>query len=149
LIRLKVNGKFYSYEDDPDTALVWVLREHFGLTGTKWGCGVGLCGCCTVHIDGIAERSCQIPVKRVEGKEILTIEGLPRDHYLKVAWLEEEVPECGYCQPGQIMRALELLNSNPNPSEEDILQAMDSNLCRCGTYNRIKRAILRASRVKT
>jgi len=149
VVQLKINGKTYSYRDDPDTPLVWVLREHFGLTGTKWGCGVGLCGCCTIHIDGKAERSCQISVKEAEGKEILTIEGLPQDHYLKRAWFEEEVPECGYCQPGQIMRALELLNTNPNPSEKDILEAMDSNLCRCGTYNRIKRAILKASRMKS
>ncbi len=148
MIQLKVNGKVYSYNDDPETPLVWVLREHIGLTGTKWGCGVGLCGCCTVHVDGRAERSCQITVKEAAGRDILTIEGLPRDHYLKRAWLKEDVPECGYCQPGQIMQALELLNRNPDPSEEDVLKAMDTNLCRCGTYNRIKRAILRAKKEK-
>jgi len=141
MISLVVNGKTHRAEVDPDTPLLWVLREHLGLTGTKFGCGVGLCGSCTVHIDGKARRSCQVRTGSVEGRAITTIEGLPADHPLKRAWLDEEVVQCGYCQPGQIMQAAALLAEDPQPSDETIVRAMDSNLCRCGTYPRILAAV--------
>ena len=115
MILLEVNGKRYEVEAKPEVPLLWVIREHLGLTGTKYGCGVALCGACTVHIDGKAERSCQIPVKEAQGKRITTIEGIPEDHPVKKAWNAEDVPQCGYCQPGQIMDAVALLEKNPKP----------------------------------
>lgn len=131
--------------------LLHVLRDHLGLTGTKYGCGIGLCGACTVHVDGIAVRSCQIPLTAVEGKAVTTIEGLAaaasagRLHPVQQAWVEESVPQCGYCQPGQIMTAAAFLAQNPNPSDDEIRRAMSGNLCRCGTYVRIRRAVRRAA----
>lgn len=144
MISLQVNGKRYEVEVGSDVPLLWVIREYLRLTGTKFGCGIGLCGSCTVHIDGKARRSCQIPVADAQGSRITTIEGLPEDHPVKRAWIEEQVPQCGYCQPGQIMQAAALLSEDPNPSEERIIRVMDEILCRCGTYPRIKRAVKRA-----
>jgi isoquinoline 1-oxidoreductase subunit alpha len=143
-----LNDKPVSVEADPKTPLLWVIRDHVGLTGTKYGCGAGLCGACTVHIDGKALRSCQTPVSTVEGKKVVTIEGLSPNssHALQKAWIAEEVPQCGYCQSGQIMKAAELLAKNPKPSRADIITHMDGNICRCGTYHRIIAAIERASK---
>ncbi len=142
-ISLQVNGNQQTLEVDPDTPLLWVLRDQLGLTGTKYSCGEGQCGCCIVHVDGEAERSCILPVSSAAGKSIVTIEGLSPDgsHPLQQAWIAEQVPQCGYCHPGQIMAAAALLNHTPNPSEEQINQAMANVLCRCGTYQRIKHAI--------
>ena len=145
MITLDVNGRKYEIPVPPDTPLLWVLRENLQLTGTKFGCGEGLCGACTVHIDGEATRACITPVGDVEGSKILTIEGLPEDHPVKRAWLAEEVPQCGYCQSGQIMGAVALLRDNPAPTDGDIDDAMSDNLCRCGTYPRIRKAIHRAA----
>jgi isoquinoline 1-oxidoreductase subunit alpha len=149
MISLKVNKKDYSVDVDPDTPLLWVLREKLGLTGTKYGCGLSLCGSCTVIVNGEAIRSCTMPVKSVMGKEIITIEGLSADtnHPLQKAWIAEDVPQCGYCQSGQIMAAAALLARNPRPSEADIDNAMSGILCRCGTYQRIRRAIHRAATI--
>lgn len=144
MITLQINGETYDVDVSPREKLLWTLRDHLKLTGTKFVCGKGICGACAVHIDGKVRRSCQIPVKDVEGNEITTIEGLPRDHPLKAAWIEEQVPQCGFCQPGQIMHAAALLAENPKPSDEEIVEAMNGTLCRCGTYPRIKRAIKRA-----
>jgi aerobic-type carbon monoxide dehydrogenase small subunit (CoxS/CutS family) len=132
---------------EPDTPLLWVLRDHLGMTGTKYGCGMALCGACTVHIDGAATCSCVLPLSAVSGKSITTIEGLSRDrsHAVQKAWLEIDVPQCGYCQSGQIMSAAALLKGNPKPSDADIDAAMSGNICRCGTYPRIRRAIRRAA----
>ena len=141
-----VNGKQVRTNISPKTLLVWFLREELGLTGTKWACGAGICGSCSVLINGRAERSCQVSVAEVASAKITTIEGIPDDHPVKRAWIRERVPECGYCQPGQIINAVSLLNENPHPSSNEIIRAMDSNLCRCGTYNRIKRAVLLAAR---
>ena len=146
MISLEINGKSYKVDVAPDVPLLWVIRERIKLTGTKYGCGIGMCGSCTVHIDGKAQRSCQIAVVDAQGKKITTIEGLPKDHPIKKAWIQEQVPQCGYCQTGQIMQAAALLAEDPNPSEEKILQAMDGNLCRCGTYSKIKSAIQLASK---
>ncbi len=146
MIALVVNGKKRMVDVAPDTPLLWVLRENLGLTGTKFGCGEGLCGSCTVHIDGKAERSCQIPVKDAAGKRITTIEGLAKGHAVKKAWLEEEVSQCGWCQPGQIMQAAALLKEKPQPSDADIDSAMGGNICRCGTYQRIRTAIHTAAK---
>lgn len=142
-----INGEGIDVDADPDTPLLWVVREHLKLTGTKFGCGVGQCGACTVHIDGSATYACLTPVSAVEGREVTTIEGLSMngDHPLQQAWVAEEVPQCGYCQSGQIMRAADLLASNPHPSREEIVAHMSTNICRCGTYSRIIRAIERAS----
>ncbi len=147
MISLTVNARSVSVEVDPSTPLLWVLREHLGLTGTKYGCGVSQCGACTVHLDGQPVRSCSTPVSRAVGKEVTTIEGLSpnRNHPVQRAWMEIEVPQCGYCQSGQIMSAVALLKSNSNPGEEDINRAMSGNICRCGTYPRIRRAIHRAA----
>ena len=147
-ISLKVNGEAISTTADPDAKLLWVLREHLSLTGTKYGCGTGQCGACTVHVDGVAVRACVIPFSAVAGKSITTIEGLSNDgsHPLQKAWVKEQVPQCGYCQSGQIMQAATLLAVNKSPSREEIVTHMDGNLCRCGTYSRIIRAIERASR---
>jgi len=145
---LTVNGKRHTLDVEPDTPLLWVIRESIGLTGTKFGCGIGQCGACTVHVDGAAMRSCQLPVSFVGGKSVTTIEGLSPDktaaaHPLQKAWIEEDVPQCGYCQSGQLMAAAALLAKNPHPSDADIDAAM-TNICRCGTYNRIRRGIKRA-----
>ncbi len=141
MIVFQVNGKKWSVDVSPDTPLLWVLREKLGLTGTKFGCGEGLCGACTVHIDGIAQRSCITPVGDVQGKKVLTIEGISDSHPVKQAWLAQEVSQCGYCQPGQIMSAIALIEKKPRPTDADIDSAMSGNLCRCGTYGRIRRAI--------
>ena len=143
---LEINGARRTVEVEPETPLLWVIREHLQLTGTKFGCGMSLCGACTVHVDGEAQRSCQLPVKDAQGRKITTIEGLPADHPVKRAWVEEQVAQCGYCQSGQIMQAAALLAQTPDPKDADILNAMEGNLCRCGTYPRIKRAIHRAAR---
>jgi len=146
---LKINGEKRTVEADSDTPLLWVLRDHIGLVGTKYGCGIGQCGSCTVHVDGSATRSCLLQVSQAEGKKITTIEGLSKngDHPVQKAWLEHDVPQCGYCQAGQIMTAASLLNSNPNPSDEEIESTMNGNICRCGTYVRIKQAIKTASKL--
>lgn len=143
-----INGQFVEVDADPRTPLLWVIREHLKLTGTKFGCGVGQCGACTVHVDGEATFSCLTAVAAAEGREITTIEGLApdSDHPLQRAWVEEEVPQCGYCQSGQIMRAADLLARNPNPTREEIIEHMSTNICRCGTYSRIIRAVQRATR---
>ena len=147
MARFSINGEAVETDAASDTPLLWVLREHLGLTGTKFGCGIGQCGACTVHIDGAASFSCLVPVSAVEGREVTTIEGLSPDgeHALQRAWVAEEVPQCGYCQSGQIMRAADLLSRNSNPSREEIVAHMSSNICRCGTYSRIIRAIQRAA----
>ncbi|MEX0591338.1 MAG: (2Fe-2S)-binding protein [Xanthobacteraceae bacterium] len=147
-VALTINGKAVSVEAEPDTPLLWVVREHLKLSGTKYGCGAALCGACTLHIDGKATRSCVTPVSSVAGKKVTTIEGLSLDgdHPLQKAWIAEQVPQCGYCQSGQIMQAAELLANNKKPTREQIVAHMDGNICRCGTYPRIVRAIERASR---
>jgi isoquinoline 1-oxidoreductase alpha subunit len=147
LINLLVNDAQHQVDVDPAMPLLWVLRDILGLTGTKYSCGIGLCGSCTVHLDGQAVRSCTLPVSEVAGKKITTIEGLGGEelHPLQRAWLAENVPQCGYCQAGQIMTAAALLTENPNPSDDEIDEAMSGNLCRCGTYQRIRRAIHRAA----
>jgi isoquinoline 1-oxidoreductase alpha subunit len=143
-----VNGKLVSAEAGPETPLLWVVREHLKLTGTKYGCGVGMCGACTVHLDGRAVRSCQTPVAMVAGKNVTTIEGLSANngHPLQKAWVDLQVPQCGYCQSGQIMQAAALLASKKNPTREDIIRHMDGNICRCGTYPRILRAVERVAK---
>jgi aerobic-type carbon monoxide dehydrogenase small subunit (CoxS/CutS family) len=145
---LTVNGKPYTVNVPSDTPLLWVIREHLQLTGTKFGCGIAQCGACTVHLDGSPVRSCQIPVSAAAGKKITTIEGLhPQgQHPLQVAWIAEQVPQCGYCQSGQIMQAAALLTRNPNPTDDEIVSHMSGNICRCATYLRIKRAIRRAAK---
>jgi isoquinoline 1-oxidoreductase subunit alpha len=148
MVALTVNGQRHEISAAPDTPLLWVLREHLKLTGTKFGCGIATCGACTVHIEGEAVRSCSMPVSLVEGKSVTTIEGLApdRSHPLQKAWIAEQVPQCGYCQSGQIMQAATLLATNKNPSRDDIVAHMDGNICRCGTYLRIISAIERAAR---
>jgi isoquinoline 1-oxidoreductase alpha subunit len=147
-IALTINGKAATVEAEPDTPLLWVVREHLKLTGTKFGCGSGLCGACTVHIDGKAIRSCQIAVSKAVGRKVTTIEGLSPNgtHALQKAWVAEQVPQCGYCQSGQIMQAAALLATNKKPTRAQIVEHMDGNICRCGTYPRIVRAIQRAAR---
>jgi isoquinoline 1-oxidoreductase subunit alpha len=147
MISLIVNDTSQRVDVSPDTPLLWVLRDNLGLTGTKYGCGMALCGACTVHVNGQAVRSCVMPISAAAGKSVLTIEGLSRDgsHPLQRAWIAEEVPQCGYCQSGQIMAAAVLLRENPRPSDADIDDAMSGNICRCGTYQRIRRAIHRAA----
>ncbi len=146
-INLNVNGKKQVVDVDPKTPMLWVLRDHLNLVGTKFGCGMAACGACTILFEGIAVRSCQLPVSAAENKEITTIEGLSEngDHPVQKAWLENDVPQCGYCQAGQIMSAVSLLNSNPHPTDEEIDSAMNGNICRCGTYVRIKAAIKTAA----
>jgi isoquinoline 1-oxidoreductase alpha subunit len=150
MIKFRVNRKEHEVDVSPDTPLLWVIRETVGLTGTKYGCGMALCGACTVHLDGEAVRSCVTPVSRAAGKEITTIEGLSSDvgRALQRAWIAEDVPQCGYCQSGQIMAAAVLLRENPKPSDADINNAMAGNICRCGTYQRIRRAIHLAAQMK-
>ena len=148
MVTFNVNGKSVEVNAEPDTPLLWGIREHLRLTGTKYGCGAGLCGACTVHINGKAVRSCQTDLSDVDGKDVTTIEGLSPDknHPLQKAWIAEQVPQCGYCQSGQIMKAAELLAKTSRPSRDQIIRHMDGNLCRCGTYNRIIAAIQLASR---
>jgi isoquinoline 1-oxidoreductase subunit alpha len=147
MIAFNVNGKAVSVDAEPETPLLWAIREHLKLTGTKYGCGAALCGACTVHVNGKAVKSCVTALSSIEGASVTTIEGLSSDssHPLQKAWIAEQTPQCGYCQSGQIMKAAELLKKNPNPSREQIVKHMDGNICRCGTYNRIIAAIQRAS----
>lgn len=149
--KLMVNGKSCEVDVDSDTPLLWVLRDTLELTGTKYGCGMGLCGACTVHLDGKAVRSCQTPVKSIGAKKITTIEGLAKGglHPVQQAWIAEQVPQCGYCQSGQIMQAVSLLREKPHPTPDEINTGMAGNICRCGTYQRIRRAIQRAAREQT
>lgn len=144
---LSINGTSKTVDVDADTPMLWVLRDHLDLVGTKYGCGIAQCGACTIHLDGMAVRSCSVPVSLAEGKKITTIEGLSENatHAVQEAWLEHDVPQCGYCQAGQIMNAAALLSSNPSPSDDQIEAAMNGNICRCGTYIRIKAAIKTAS----
>lgn len=146
---LTINGQQKQVDVDPATPMLWVLRDHMNLVGTKYGCGVAMCGACTIHLDGTATRSCQLPVSSVGDKKITTIEGLSEkgDHPVQNAWLQHDVPQCGYCQAGQIMTAAALLASNPNPTDEEIENAMNGNICRCGTYVRIKEAVKTASKL--
>lgn len=145
--QIKVNGKSRTVDVAPDTPMLWVLRDELGLTGTKFGCGAGACGACTIHIDGIAMRSCQTPISRMNGEAVTTIEGLSETgtHPVQQAWLEHDVPQCGYCQAGQIMSASSLLANSPNPSDAEIDAAMSGNICRCGTYTRIHAAVKTAA----
>jgi len=149
VISFTLNGKPVNVDDDPSTPLLWVLRDSLGLTGTKFGCGMALCGACTVHLDGKAIRSCVAPLARVAGKRVTTIEGLSANlsHPLQRAWIEVDVPQCGYCQSGQIMSAAVLLAQNAKPTDKDIDEAMSGNICRCGTYTRIRKAIHRATEI--
>ena len=150
MINFLVNGEPCEVSASPDTPLLWVIREELGLTGTKFGCGIAQCGACTVHMNGEPVRSCVIPVMTVEGQDITTIEGVADDgnlHAVQHAWIEEQVPQCGYCQSGQIMAAVALLSKNVSPTDQDIDRAMRGNLCRCGTYPRIRRAIKRAAEI--
>ena len=144
-ITLKINGESHTVQAEGDVPLLWVIREYLQMTGTKFGCGIAQCGACTVHVDGQPMRSCQLQVSRAVGREITTIEGIRADHPVKQAWIDIQVPQCGYCQSGQIMSAVALVEENSNPSEEEIIQAMEGNLCRCGTYTRIKQAIRQAA----
>jgi isoquinoline 1-oxidoreductase alpha subunit len=151
MINLKVNGKDYNVDVDPSTPILWVLRDALELTGTKFGCGMAQCGACTVHLNGDAIRSCITPVARAAGQEIKTIEALSGDAIgkrLQKAWIEEDVPQCGYCQSGQLMAAAVLLKEKPNPTDNDIDLGMSGNICRCGTYQRVRKAIHRAAAMK-
>jgi isoquinoline 1-oxidoreductase alpha subunit len=147
MISLNVNGKNYSVDVPEDMPLLWVIRDYLKLTGTKFGCGIGECGACTVHIDGKAERSCGISAKDAQGKKITTIEGLPQNHPVKRAWIQEQVPQCGYCQPGIMMQVAALLAESPKPNAEKIVNAMDNVICRCGSYPRIKKGIKTAVQI--
>lgn len=144
---ISINGKTHEVNADPSTPVLWVLRDHLDMTGTKFGCGIDKCGACTVHLDGVAVRSCQLPIAAINDQEVTTIEGLSEngDHPVQQAWLEHDVPQCGYCQAGQIMTAAALLKQNPNPNDQEIENAMHGNICRCGTYTRIKAAVKTAS----
>lgn len=144
---LNINGKQQQVDVDPATPMLWVLRDQLGLVGTKYGCGIAMCGACTIHLEGVAVRSCQLPVSQVGRQAITTIEGLSEagDHPVQQAWLEHDVPQCGYCQAGQIMNAAAFLEANPSPTDEEIEAAMNGNICRCGTYTRIKAAIKTAA----
>ena len=150
-VNFSVNNEAVSVDVEPDTPLLWILRDHLGLTGTKFGCGMAMCGACTVHLDGARNFSCQIQAQTLEGRAVTTIEGLSPDgpegdvHPIQQAWIDEQVPQCGFCQPGQMMAALDLLNRNPSPTREEIVVHMNSNLCRCGTYPRIVKAIQAAA----
>jgi isoquinoline 1-oxidoreductase subunit alpha len=147
MVTFSVNGKTQSIQADADTPLLWVLRDHLAMTGTKYGCGAGLCGACTVHLDGVAVRSCVLPLGALEGRSVTTIEGLSKDrsHAVQRAWIEVDVPQCGYCQSGQIMSAVALLRANRSPSDAQIDAALSGNICRCGTYVRIRKAVHRAA----
>lgn len=146
-INLNVNGKQHTVDVDPKTPVLWVLRDHLNLVGTKYGCGIAQCGACTIHLDGAATRSCILPVSSIKSKKIVTIEGLSEngDHPVQKAWLEHDVAQCGYCQAGQIMTAAALLKTNANPSDEEIIDAMNGNICRCATYLRITAAVKAAA----
>jgi isoquinoline 1-oxidoreductase alpha subunit len=147
-MKITVNGQVHEVDVAPDTPLLWVVREKLGLTGTKFGCGIAQCGACTMHVNGMPTRTCVLPVAAVAGAEITTIEGIGTEeglHRVQQAWIAEQVPQCGYCQSGQIMSAVALLDANPNPTDEDINQAMSGNVCRCGMYSRIRSAIKRAA----
>jgi len=148
MVNLTVNGKMQSYDGDPDMPLLWYLRDDLRLTGTRFGCGAGLCGACTVHVEGKAVRSCQTPMRTLESKKIVTIDGLSANgtHRVQRAWVSLNVPQCGYCQSGQIMSAAALLTTTPNPTDQDIDRAMAGNICRCGTYQRIRAAIHTAAK---
>jgi len=148
IFNLNINGKKQQVDVDPATPMLWVLRDHLDLVGTKYGCGIAQCGACTIHLNDIAMRSCMLPVSQVGNQKITTIEGLSEngDHSVQKAWLEHDVAQCGYCQAGQIMNASALLKANPNPSDEEIEGAMNGNICRCGTYGRIKKAIKTAAK---
>jgi len=150
MIELRINGVARKFEGDPEMPLLWYLRDDLDLTGTKFGCGMGLCGACTIHVNGTAARSCQVSLQNAAGKEIITIEGLSKTHVhpLQTAWKEGNVPQCGYCQSGQIMQAASLLKQKPKPTDHDIDEAMSGNICRCGTYQRIRAAIKSAAGVK-
>jgi len=150
MLALSVNGYSYALDIEPETPMLWVLRDEIGLVGTKFGCGVGACGACTIHVDGVAVRSCQLPASAAVGKAILTIEGLgaQRLHPVQKAWIEADVPQCGYCQSGQIMQAAALLAANAHPTRQQIDSAMEGNICRCATYQRIRSAIERAAQEK-
>ena len=145
---INVNGSQHTVDVEPDTPILWVLRDSLKLVGTKYGCGIAQCGACTIHLNGTATRACQLQISMIGNSQITTIEGLSTDgdHPVQKAWIEEDVPQCGYCQSGQIMTAVALLNSNPNPTDEDIENGMSGNICRCGTYARIKKAVKRASK---
>ena len=147
IFNLNINGKEQQIDVDPNTPVLWVLRDHLNLTGTKFGCGIAMCGACTIHVNGMATRSCQLTVSVVGNNQITTIEGLSEnaDHPVQKAWIDHDVPQCGYCQSGQIMSAAALLESNPTPSDEEVESAMSGNICRCGTYVRIKNAIKTAT----
>jgi isoquinoline 1-oxidoreductase alpha subunit len=155
-MELSINGQSYQVAETPDRTLLWVLRDELGLTGTKFGCGVGICGSCTIHLDGAATRSCLTPLSAVAGREIRTLEGLAsvnpdgslQLHPVQAAFIELQVHQCGYCMSGQMMQAAALLEENPNPSADEIVSAMDRNLCRCGTYPRIRQAVARAAEIK-
>jgi len=147
MIALKVNGKKYQLDVPPETTLLWALRDHLKLTGTKYGCGIGECGTCTVQVNGKAERSCSISVGDVQGKAITTIEGLPANHPVKKAWIQEQVVQCGYCQPGIIMQVASLLEAEKNPTADKIINRMDDVICRCGSYPRIKKGIQTAIQI--
>lgn len=151
IFNLKINGRKQQVDVDPATPLLWVLRDHLNLVGTKYGCGIAQCGACSIHLDGTAMRSCILPVQAVDNQSIITIEGLSEkgNHPVQQAWLDHDVPQCGYCQAGQIMTAAALLKDNPNPSDEDIDSAMNGNICRCGTYTRIKAAIKTAAKTSS
>jgi isoquinoline 1-oxidoreductase alpha subunit len=148
MVQLKVNGVTRKFEGDPEMPLLWYLRDSLEMTGTKYGCGMGLCGACTVHVDGKAVRSCQTTMASAAGKSVVTIEGLKGQHPLQKAWMAASVPQCGYCQSGQIMQAAALLKDKPKPTDKDIDDAMQGNICRCGTYGRIRTAIKTAAGVK-
>ena len=145
---IKVNGKKHQVDVEPDTPILWVLRDYLKLLGTKYGCGIAMCGACTVYLDGNSTRSCSLPISVVGEKEVTTIEGLSEngDHPVQKAWIEHDVPQCGYCQAGQIMNAAAFLKKNPNPTSEEIATAMNGNICRCGTYTRINKAIQTAAK---
>ncbi len=147
IFNLKINGKKQQVDVDPATPMLWVLRDHLNLVGTKYGCGIAACGACTIHLEGVAMRSCQLPVSQVGDQAVTTIEGLSADgdHPVQQAWLEHDVPQCGYCQAGQIMTAAAFLKTTPNPTDEQIEAAMNGNICRCGTYTRIKAAVKTAA----
>lgn len=147
MLKLKINGVEHSFDGDPDTPIMWFVRDELGLSGTKFGCGAGLCGACTVHLDGVAVRGCLTAVSEAAGKAVTTIEGLSPDgsHRVQVAWRELNVPQCGFCQSGQIMQAAALLAANPSPSDKEILDGMQGNICRCGCYQRIVSAVRHAS----
>lgn len=149
IFNLNINGRKQQVDVDPATPLLWVLRDHLNLVGTKYGCGIAQCGACTVHLGNTAIRSCQLPVSSVGDQEVTTIEGISEkgDHPVQKAWLQHDVPQCGYCQAGQIMTAVALLNKNPNPSDEEIETAMNGNICRCGTYLRIRAAVKTAAQL--